>query len=267
MTGNIWYILLAFIPALINVGIIFYLIFFLPRSKTTNIFTFFVIALILWQAQDTILRVCDTEVIAGFWYKALCVGWMYVGALSFHFAARYTGSKKLYTTGALVCIYLPFFVLQSLAFASDNQLLFTHDKAWGWVYVPRPGTVDSIQRYWLSVIVIAALFILFRHNYNLTRLIDFNLARKPFVLFAARCSEMLRLGSGLIRHKVKTGVYNYSAVVNIRRRDALILETNSETFRRVDQVRSDGNNAFQFLTLEPYLDFFRHFHSVPNVLP
>jgi len=167
MTGNLWYILLAFIPALINVGIIFYLIFFLPRSKTTNIFTFFVIALILWQAQDTILRVSGSVESAAFWYKALCVGWMYVGALSFHFTARYTGSKKLYTTAALICIYLPFFVLQALAYASVNKLIFIHDNAWGWIYVPRVGTVDSIQRYWVAAIVVAALFILFRHAYKM----------------------------------------------------------------------------------------------------
>src|SRR5687767_12596746 len=95
MEQHHWYALLSFIPALINLGIIFYLLFFLPRSRSTNIFTFFVIALILWQSQDTILRLCADEETALFWYKALSLGWMAVGSLAFHFACTYTGQKKL----------------------------------------------------------------------------------------------------------------------------------------------------------------------------
>jgi PAS domain S-box-containing protein len=167
MIGNTSYVLLSLIPALINLGIIFYVIFFLPRSKTVNIFSFFVLALILWQCQDTILRICDSKESALFWYKGLCIGWISAGPLAFHFACRYTKERKLYSSTALTCVYLPFVVLEAIYQATNNKIEVYHNKLWGWIPLSKAGTLDSFIRYWVSALVVGALFILFRDAYRM----------------------------------------------------------------------------------------------------
>jgi PAS domain S-box-containing protein len=166
---NIPNALLAFIPGLLNLGILIYIILFLPRGKTIGIFTFFVIALMLWQIEDTITRVCATEENMIFWDRMLCIGWLGVAPLFFHFACSYAGISRLTGRLGLVCIYLPFCIFTMLYEANSMPLHFIHDATWGWINTQRPGTLDSFQRYYISITVVAAVFVLFTHAYRVRR--------------------------------------------------------------------------------------------------
>ncbi|HZF64085.1 MAG TPA: histidine kinase N-terminal 7TM domain-containing protein, partial [Chitinophagaceae bacterium] len=164
---NILYPLLSLIPALINVGILVYLLFFVPKEKTTDIFSFFVLALILWQAEDTIMRLCATAETAVFWDRLLCIGWIGFAPIAFHFACRYTFLKSFYTRFSLVFIYLPFVLFYVLYIANSNPTVSIHQKGWGWIIMPRAGTLDGIQRLFISAYVIGAVFILFRYAFKM----------------------------------------------------------------------------------------------------
>src|SRR5688572_15687245 len=163
ITDNMGSALLAFIPALLNIGLIFYIFYHLPKSKTTDIFTCFVFALVLWQTEDTILRLCSSSETARFWDSIFCLGWLGMAPLAFHFACRYAGLKKLYSRFALFLIYGPFIVFEVVYVANNEHAAFILERPWGWVNIPQPGTMDEVQRYWISVMVIGAIVVLIRH--------------------------------------------------------------------------------------------------------
>jgi two-component system sensor histidine kinase UhpB len=161
------YPLLSFIPALLNVAILIYIFYYQPKGRTTDIFSFFVIALITWQIEDTILRITVQEETARLWDKLLCIGWIGVGPLVFHFACRYAGLRKLHSRGALIATYLPFIVLYLIYISNPDLLILNRHETWGWVVTPRPGSTDGPQRYYISLVVLCAVFIIFRHAYLL----------------------------------------------------------------------------------------------------
>lgn len=163
VTENIGYALLAFIPALLNTGLIFYIFYRLPKSRTTDIFTCFVFALVLWQIIDTILRLCPSAEAARFWDSIFCIGWLGMAPLAFHFACRYAGLKKMYSRLALFLIYGPFIVFEVVYVANNKHSLFVLDPTWGWTNTPSAGLMDELQRYWTSVMILGAVFILARH--------------------------------------------------------------------------------------------------------
>ncbi|HEX8334374.1 MAG TPA: histidine kinase N-terminal 7TM domain-containing protein, partial [Segetibacter sp.] len=169
ITENIYHALLSFLPALLNVGILLYIFFFLPKGKTTDIFGFFVLALVLWQAEDTIVRLCSTAETASFWDQMLCIGWQGFAPIALHFACRYSSLKHFHTRFSLTCIYLPFVVFYLVYMASNAPSYFIYNENWGWVNTPRPGTMDGVHRLLISVYVIAAVFILFRHAFSVRR--------------------------------------------------------------------------------------------------
>jgi signal transduction histidine kinase len=160
---NLVYPLLSLIPALLNLGIFFYLLFFVPRVKTTDIFCLFVLLLLLWQAEDTIVRLCDDVNLALFWVRILCIGWAGFAPVAFHFACRYTNLKTHYSRFSLACIYVPFVVLYLLYIATSDTNVFVYDESWKWIVTPRPGTIDELQRVLISAYVIGTILILFRY--------------------------------------------------------------------------------------------------------
>jgi signal transduction histidine kinase len=166
MVENIFYVLLSLIPALLNTAILIYIFFFLPRSKTTDIFALFVFALILWQTQDTIDRICSTLHTAQYYESILSIGWISLAPFAFHFACRYASVGRFYRTrAALIALYLPFIILQILH-TGKGPVLFVHHPRWGWVTTPEPLSIDAFLRYYVAVVVMAAVFIIFRHAYK-----------------------------------------------------------------------------------------------------
>ncbi|GAA4332639.1 PAS domain S-box protein [Flaviaesturariibacter amylovorans] len=164
---NISYALLAFLPALLNLGIIFYLQFRVPRGRATDIFSLFVIALLFWQAEDVIVRLCATEATARFWDRILCIGWQGLAPLVLHFVLSYAGHTRALRRPALVALYAPFIALYLLYQAVPDPTIFPYRDGWGFVNLPRPGTLDGLQRSLISLVVVAALVVLFRHALRL----------------------------------------------------------------------------------------------------
>lgn len=154
-------------PALLNAGILIYIFLRLPKGRTTDLFSFFVIALVAWQAEDTVLRLTSSVETARFVDRLLCVGWIGLGPLLFHFSARFAGHSRLYSRLSLVAIYLPFVIFYLLYISNNNPQDINRQTNWGWVVAARPGSLDALQRYYISLIVLASLFLLFRHAYQM----------------------------------------------------------------------------------------------------
>lgn len=155
--------LLAFIPGVINLAILSYGIFRLPRTRLTTVFNLFVLVLICWQLADTAYRLSATEEVAGVWDKVFCIGYMAVGPLALHFALHVAGPARIADSRlALSLLYLPYVFFTLTYLATPVDLAFTHRGFWGFVNPSRPGTIDEVERYWTSVLGLMALFVLFR---------------------------------------------------------------------------------------------------------
>jgi PAS domain S-box-containing protein len=50
--------------------------------------------------------------------------------------------------------------------SSSSLSTFIYSNEWGWVNTPRPGTLDEIQRLFISIYVFVAVFLLFRHAFK-----------------------------------------------------------------------------------------------------
>jgi len=86
--------LCAFIPALFNLALVVYILFFLPRNSITNVFALTTFACALWQITDSFIRITATETAADFWDSVLSISWLFVGPLSLHFTLLYTQMMK-----------------------------------------------------------------------------------------------------------------------------------------------------------------------------
>ncbi|HYO21088.1 MAG TPA: histidine kinase N-terminal 7TM domain-containing protein, partial [Flavisolibacter sp.] len=168
ITENIIYPLLSFLPALLNIGIVVYIFVFLPKSKTTDVFTLFVIALVLWQSEDTIVRVCDTAETARFWDRLLAAGWIGFAPFAFHFACRYTSFKRAERRSFLLAIYLPFIFFYVL-YTAQEPPTFAYNKMWGWRTVPKAGELDGIIRCYIAIVILATVSMLFRHALHMKK--------------------------------------------------------------------------------------------------
>lgn len=164
---NLLYPLLSFIPALLNAGILIYILFYAPREKTTDLFSFVVLTLLLWQTEDTIMRLCTTAESALFWDRLLCVGWAGFAPVVFHFACRYTERRVYYSRYSLLFIYVPFILLYLVYTANSSPTEFFRNQAWGWILKPRAGTLDGLHRLLISVYVIAAEMMLFHYAFSI----------------------------------------------------------------------------------------------------
>src|SRR5258705_474252 len=166
---NLNYSLLALIPALLNAAMIFYILLKLPKSRTIDIFTCILFALIIWQLDDTIPRFSPSVKVARVWDSILCIGWLGIGPLSFHFASRYASLKKLYSRTGLFLVYMPlvFFYVTYITNLSNED--YFRDDDWGWINKPRPGTLEEIQRYWISFMFIIIFIILLRHAFSIKK--------------------------------------------------------------------------------------------------
>ena len=162
--------LLAGIPALLNLGILVYALFFLPRSRTTSIFTFFVIALFFFQTNDTFMRLSVTEETAKHWDGIFSLGWLFVAPLGLHFACLYSGIKRINNSRwALTAIYFPFILFETFYRTNIPDHHFVYYDFWGWVNQPHPGTFEEIQRYWISDLVLIAVLVFFIHAYSMRK--------------------------------------------------------------------------------------------------
>lgn len=151
---------LAVVPALLNLGILIYLLFFLPRNSTTTVFALLITALLLWQTEDVISRTTTLESSMRFWDSVLSIGWLGLGPLIFHFVLRFTAPDKRHPL-QLALAYGMSVIFYSSYVSFPQPVDFRYTRFWGWTQTLRPGTFDLVQRYFIFLLVIIAIGRLF----------------------------------------------------------------------------------------------------------
>jgi PAS domain S-box-containing protein len=159
--------LIAFIPALINISLIVYILFFLPRNRLVNIFTILTVCAALWQIDDSLARISSSANMADFWDCILCAGWMLVGPLCLHFSLLYCKIiKENISFLHIGFLYFPSFIFMGFYQTHSYEHVFRWRNIWGWVNHHDKATIDIITVYWISILVITACVLLFRYSYK-----------------------------------------------------------------------------------------------------
>jgi PAS domain S-box-containing protein len=160
--------LIAFIPALINLGIVGYIVTRLPGNKLTTVFALLTLALALWQINDALTRISLTAIQTDRWDIMLCAAWIGVGPLCLHFALLYTGLLKSSPSRIIMLsMYVPAFIFMFLYQGQLYPHEFIFHSFWGWVNYHDNHWIDIVQIYWISALVVTATIILFRHAFRI----------------------------------------------------------------------------------------------------
>ncbi len=162
--------LIAFIPALINLGLLVYILIYLPRTRIVNIFALLTLAMVCWQTEDAVLRIVSTSDIAQAWDSVLSPGWIFLGALCFHFTLLYMRMlPEKYLRFAVVCLYAPGFVLMGLYHSGIYEHNFIHARFWGWLDPHNGHWADELLIWWVSVLGMCSTVMMFLNVYKVRR--------------------------------------------------------------------------------------------------
>jgi PAS domain S-box-containing protein len=161
-------ILLSALPALLNIFIFLYVISRFPENKTSKIFALFVLALIVFQISDTLLRMSNTRETAILWNCIFIIGVLFVTPFGMHFTLLYTGRKK-YADSFIVqfLLYTPALIFLILTFLNKDTYDFSTDKFWGWVYQEDPSSIWAVEGYWIGLLGFSILFLLIQNCFRL----------------------------------------------------------------------------------------------------
>jgi len=160
--------LLAFIPLLINLGVFTYVFLRLPRSGTNSIFIVFIIQLCIWQAIDSVVRLCQTEEQVSIWYNMLSPFINLVTPLSLHFALAFSENRKLLKKPLVhFLIYAPalFFIIANIG----GFITYTihSSEFWRWTVVFNDEPLPSVNAYWVSLLALITLIIFIQNTIRL----------------------------------------------------------------------------------------------------
>ncbi|MGZ5243058.1 MAG: PAS domain S-box protein [Bacteroidia bacterium] len=163
--SNWFSILLAGLPALLNIAIAVYVKRNLPRNGTTRLFFLLLLCVVSWQISDVLTRICITEQGAAFWDAALSTGWIYVAPFALHFAFHFTGRKALAeSTSTKFLLYVPaafFDAIFKITYASHAYIYLEN---WGWLDDRKENLFENILVNWIAVLAIITSTLLLRYT-------------------------------------------------------------------------------------------------------
>jgi len=123
------------------------------------------IAMVLWSASETLVRLSANPQTANFWYLVGAPGWLFMSPLFLIFIIAYVGKEKfLSSIGNLALLFFPAFLL--LFFAWRTNFLVNPDPSlarytfWGWDIFKLP--LFGIFMAWLDILYITSLVLLFQ---------------------------------------------------------------------------------------------------------
>jgi PAS domain S-box-containing protein len=156
---------IAFIPAVINFILIFYVLFSLPRNKLVNLFALFILSALLWQADDVMARMSNSAQTADAWDSLLSAGWTFLGCFGLHFSLLYSrllSSNK--SRIAIILIYTPAIIFASLYQLHIYRHIFIYDHLWGWISNYGSSAIIITQLYWMAAMITGTAIILFYYT-------------------------------------------------------------------------------------------------------
>lgn len=158
--NNLASVLVVALPAILNLGILIYILFYLPRGKIVNLFAAFILALLCWQSYDLIARLDIPLEYIQYVDQFLSLGWAATGSLLLHFILVFTGRDQWSPRQYFLFLYLPVFLAHTAYVSVPDPVEFIHYDFWGWVRT-NLSYVDYLQRAVITIPVLTGLVLLF----------------------------------------------------------------------------------------------------------
>ncbi|MCD6062477.1 MAG: hypothetical protein K0R82_388 [Flavipsychrobacter sp.] len=160
--------LAAFIPGLINIILVAYILAVFPRNKLINVFAAFTLCAALWQFNDASARISSSAEMADKWDCLLSPGWLFTGPLCLHFVLLYTRFTFV-SRWIIVLLYLPAFAFLGIYQAHIYEHVFVLLDFWGWVNFHDRAAMDIAMVYWMATLASLAWILLFIYAYKVRR--------------------------------------------------------------------------------------------------
>ncbi|HEY6082626.1 MAG TPA: PAS domain-containing protein, partial [Chitinophagaceae bacterium] len=173
--------LVAFIPALIELILVIYILFFLPQNRTTRVFVLLTLSAALWQLDGAVKRIVVSAQAADTWDCIFSAAWIFIGPLSLHFSLLYSGIMKASkSTIPIVLIYLPAFIFMGIYGSHLYDHVFRYSPFWGWVNYHNRSLIDIMQICWISGLGFSANVLLFYNTWKVRK--DVQLRQQSFLI-------------------------------------------------------------------------------------
>lgn len=161
-------VLLALVPALLNVAIFVYVLVRSKRNALTYSFALFVASLVVWQISESLMRMSRTAETAAFWGDVLAGGGLLIGPFGVHFALLFTERRDLARSPIVwLSLYGPAVMLELLSRAGLNEGLLLHQEPWGWMTTVPAPVLSGITGLWVATLAFTTLVLLFSYAWHL----------------------------------------------------------------------------------------------------
>ena len=145
-------ILLSIVPALINAGIFLYIHFFLPKSRTNNSFSLFVLLVCLWQLAEGFTRMSFTAEAAFEWVKLSEVLLLLVIPFGILFILHFSDwHKKTPDSLLFPFLFFPTTITLFCVIARLDKFTMIRSEQWHWIANPIPTFITLVVYVWLAV--------------------------------------------------------------------------------------------------------------------
>lgn len=165
---NHWGIfLLSIIPALINVGIFIYAVFFLPQNKINKSFSLFVLLLGIAQTIDGLMRMSISAETAMVWCRMSTAPFLFAISFGLLFTLRFTGwNKKIGESKFFVLLFLPPILFEFLMIARLDKYTIVKSERWNWIANPESTPVTNSIVLWMGGIGLITLTLLWLYYFK-----------------------------------------------------------------------------------------------------
>lgn len=189
--------LLSLIPALVNIGIFFYVSFFLSQNKTNRSFSLFVLLAGVAQISDGLMRMSNTAETAYLWNRISFPLWVFILPVGVLFVLHFIGwYKKTNQTLLMIILFFPAAIFEFLMVVRLDDYVILKSETWNWIAHPEPTGVTNSIFLWITInsfIIFALLWFFFlKQRKNKTRNMQIFLLALGFSIpfFAGLLSEV-----------------------------------------------------------------------------
>lgn len=153
--------LLSIIPALINVGIFLFVIFYLPHSRINISLAIFIILLGIAQLADGLMRMSDSMEVAMEWNKIASAPWPFITPFGLLFTLLFTGWNKKISDGVLFMLLLfPAIIFEFIIILRLDKYTIVRSEKWNWIVSAQPNIATSSIFIWFCSVGLIMLVIL-----------------------------------------------------------------------------------------------------------
>lgn len=154
-------LLLSIIPALINVGIFLFVIFYLPHNRINISFAIFVILLGIAQLTDGLMRMSGSIEVAMEWNKIASAPWPFITPFGLLFTLLFTRWNKKISDGALfILLFFPAMICEFVIILRLDKYTIVRSETWNWIVNAQPNLATSAIFIWFCSIGLIMLVVL-----------------------------------------------------------------------------------------------------------